>query len=84
MRRAGWTSIVLGILIIIGCVLYINDAAMQHGPHSSFAQRTSYNTVKRSVHENFPRVLPVAILGCLLLMGGNVLVQRAGRRDEES
>ena len=74
---------VVGILIIIGCVIFINDAAMQHGPHSTFAQRTTYNTVKRSVHENFPRVLPVALFGCFLLMGGNMLVKRAGRRGEE-
>ena len=84
MRRAGWTSIVVGILIIIGCVLYINDAAMQHNAHSTFAQRTTYNMVKRSVHENFPRVLPIALLGCLLLAGGNLLVQRAARVDEDS
>ena len=77
MRRAGWIAIVLGILVLVGCVIAVNHAAIQHNPHSTFAQRTSYTMAKRSVHETLPRILPVAFLGAVLLSAGNILLHRS-------
>lgn len=76
MRRIGWISVVLGILVLVGCVIGINHAAIQHNPHSTFAQRTSYSMAKRSVHETLPRILPVALIGAVLLAAGNIVLHR--------
>ena len=84
MQRAGWTCIVLGILVMVGCVIAINHAAIQHGPNSSFAQRTSYSMAKRSVHETLPRVIPVAALGAVLLAGGNYLLRKSKQQHDEA
>lgn len=67
---------VLGILVLVGCVIAVNQAAIQHNPHSTFAERTSYSMAKRSVHQTLPRILPVAFIGAVLLAAGNIVLHR--------
>jgi hypothetical protein len=65
-----------GVLALVVFTLMVADAGYGSDPHREFAQRRSYNMVKRDVHRSLPRALPVALVGGVLL----VLAARLRRR----
>ena len=78
-RRVGIVSIALGILVILGSVIWVLEVA--NGPGTgpkTFAQRRSYNQVKESLHESFPLGFGVAMVGLALVFVGRRLVVREG------
>ena len=77
-RQRGIALIVVGVLIIIGSVLYVLEVA--NGPGSgpkTFAERRSYNQVKQAVHGAFPLSLTVALGGLGLCILGSRWMQRS-------
>jgi len=81
-RRLGIAAIVLGILVIVGSVIWVLEVA--NGPGTgpkAFAQRRSYDQVKVAVHESFPKGFGVAMVGLGLVWAGRRLV--VGSRPAE-
>ncbi|HED65699.1 MAG TPA: hypothetical protein ENJ09_09115 [Planctomycetes bacterium] len=75
-RRVGFTLIAVGILTIIGAVLWVVDEA--DGPGTgpkTFAERRSYNQVKESIHETFPLAFCIGLGG----LGVTILGSRLAR-----
>ena len=73
--RLGYGLIAAGLLVIVGAVLYVLEAA--NGPGAgptTFAQRRSYDQVKVEVHRVFPLAFLVGLGGLgLALWGGRFL-----------
>jgi len=75
-RRVGFTLIAVGMLTILGAVLWVLDEA--DGPGTgpkTFAERRSYNTVKESVHETFPIAFCIGLTGLGITMLGSRLAK---------
>jgi len=73
-RRLGTILIVLGLLVIVGAVLWVLEAA--NGPGMgprTFAERRSYDQVKVEIHRTFPFGLVIGLGGLgLALLGGRL------------
>jgi hypothetical protein len=67
----GWILTGLGILLILVGVLEITSAG--YGTHvlREFAERRSYDMVKRDLHRALPRAALTAVLGGGLLFAGS-------------
>ena len=77
-RKLGFLLIGVGLLTIVGAVLYVLEEA--NGPGTgpkTFAERRSYDMVKDSVHETFPLAFGVGVAGLgLALLGGRLTKAR--------
>ena len=70
-RRLGAVLIALGVLTILGSVLWMLE--VMNGPGTgpkTFAERRSYDIVKESAHEVFPRGFAVGLVGLGLALAG--------------
>ena len=79
-RRAGIALIAIGVLTIVGAVVYVLEVA--NGPGTgpkTFAQRRSYNQVKESVHQSFPVAFVVGLVGLGTCVAGSRLLKRVER-----
>ncbi len=80
-RKLGFGLIALGLLTIVGAVLYVLEEA--NGPGTgpkTFAERRSYDMVKESMHETFPSAFAVGVVGLgVALLGGRLTRARATR-----
>jgi len=77
-RKLGIGLIVLGLVTIVGAVLWVLEVA--NGPGAApttFAERRSYDMVKESVHETFPLAFGVGLVGLGLTMLGARLARVA-------
>jgi hypothetical protein len=76
-ERAGWVAIGLGAVLLLVAVLYLSAAG--HGTRTlhDFAERRSYDMVKRDVHRALPRAVTIAAAGGLLIALGRRLRRRA-------
>ncbi len=82
-RFVGIGLIVLGLLTIVGSVLWVLEIA--NGPGTgpkSFAERRGYDQVKGAVQRSFPLALVIGVLGLALAMLGGRLRRRAARVTE--
>ena len=72
-KKLGTGLIVLGLLTIVGAVLWVLEEANGPGlgPPGTFAERRSYNQTKEAVHESFPLGFAVGIAGLGLAMAGS-------------
>lgn len=70
----GWVLVVVGAIALLWSVLQLSSAGFGTSPVGSFAQRRSYDRVKREVHEVFPEALMRALLGLSLVAGGRYLI----------
>ncbi len=71
--------VVVGAGCVLWAVLHLTTAGYGTDPHREFAQRRSYNMVKRDVHAAFLGGLTRASAGALLIALG----LRYGRRGRE-
>ena len=79
-RRLGFALVAVGLLTIIGAVLYVLEEA--NGPGTgpkTFAERRSYDMVKKSMHETFPAAFAVGVGGLLVTMLGARVVRLDSR-----
>ena len=72
-KKFGTGLIVLGLLTIVGAVLWVLEEANGPGlgPPGTFAERRSYNQTKEAVHQSFPLGFAVGIAGLGLAMAGS-------------
>jgi hypothetical protein len=61
---------VAGIALILASALHLADAGYGSDPHREFAERRSYNTVKRSVHDALPMTILLGGCGLALIAIG--------------
>ena len=68
--RLGWVLSAIGAALILAAVLELTSAG--YGTHvlRTFAERRSYDMVKRDVHRAFPRAAVTAALGGGFLFAG--------------
>ncbi len=68
---------VAGLLVVLVAVLDLNGAGYGWRVRHDFAERRSYDMVKRGVHRAFPRVLLTAACGgALIWVGGRLRARR--------
>jgi len=83
-RRLGTGLVVLGLIGIVWGVLHVTNAAQGTRVRRDFAQRRSYDQVKRAVHESFAGGLARGLGGLALallgarLRGGSAAESREG------
>ena len=78
----GWSMTALGLAMILACVLWVSSAGYGTRVLRSFAERRSYDTVKRDVHAVMPYALPLGLAGLGLAIAGGAVRRRA--REQES
>ena len=84
-RRIGIALVALGLMTIVGAVLYVLEDA--NGPGTgpkTFAERRSYDMVKESMHATFPTAFAVGVAGLALAMVGARLHRSAQRPVDET
>jgi len=74
----GLALMALGLLLIAGSALWVARAAEgPDGPARTFSERRSYNQVKESLHEVFPRAAGLGLAGLALTLLGARLRARS-------
>ena len=68
--RPGWFVTAFGIALIIWATLSIAGAGYGSRPKLNFAERRSYDMVKRDVHRAFPLSMLKAATGLALIFVG--------------
>ena len=85
-RRLGTAFVVIGLVTIVGAVLWILEVA--NGPGTGpkrFAERRSYNQVKEALHESFPLGFAVGVAGLgLAMLGGRMRGSSDGQEAESA
>ena len=79
-KRTAWTLIVLGVAAIGLSAITLASAGYGGAPAQGFAQRRSYDMVKRDVH----RAFPIAVLQGLAGLGLTIAGRRRLARLQES
>ena len=71
-RRMRWSWVVtgLGFALMLGAVLWLSSATVG-GRVERFAQRRTYNEVKRAAHAVYPAVLLTGLSGLALAVVGS-------------
>lgn len=76
--------LIAGIVLILASALQLSDAGYGHDPHREFANRRSYNTVKRSVHDALPMTILLGGSGLALIALGTWLGRPKGDTAKSS
>lgn len=82
-QRLGGALIVLGLVVIVGAVLWLAEIA--NGPGTgpkTFATRRSYDQVKVALHGSFPTAFGIGVGGLGLALYGGRLRRGGGRARE--
>lgn len=81
-RKLGRGLVVFGLVVVFVCVIVVLEAA--NGPGTgpkTFAERRTYDQVKRSVHATYPVAFLVALAGLSVSIAGARLA-RTGETPE--
>ena len=73
---------IAGGVLVLGAVLYLLEVA--NGPGSgptTFAERRSYDLVKRDLHAALPIGAPIALAGLGIAIWGNRIRERASQGE---
>jgi hypothetical protein len=73
---AGWIVTGAGIVVVLYAVILLTSAGYGTRVLHDFAERRSYDMVKRDVHRAFPRALLTAVCGGVLVWVGGRLRER--------
>jgi hypothetical protein len=76
-ERLGWIVTAVGLIVIVSSVLWVSSAGYGVRARHDFAERRSYNMVKRDVHEVLPRAIVQGLAGLGVVLLGARMRRRA-------